>query len=453
MSNYVYIVHCIDTEGPLYESLEATFERVKDTFGIELEPSYDTLQKLQRKELELSGKEDAIAKMVKPENLDYNDNWEKIDQMLDEITSDNFRNKVIDSFGGGWVYNWFCVDHVGYNGQNPRRRDLGFHNIFDHYRNYNRRNKLDSDSIQWHFHPVAIQADAHRSGTNYVSSALPFEILARKIIDRNWFPSAYRPGFHTERPDSHWFLEQWIPFDYANQSMRHGTTDQPDLQFGRFGNWSRATKEWELYHPDHDDYQIAGNCRRWIARCLNFGTRANEITMADIEDGFKRAQLGQPALLSVTNHDHRDMKSQIDWLREMIRSVAEKYPTVKFKFCSANEAMRKTIGIKKLQDIRFEVKIEQKEEIDSATVLMKAKTDIFGPQPFFAIKTRSNKYLWQNLDFVEKNVWSYTFDFNTIGLNAVEKIGIAANTAEGLSEVIVIDPHTKEQIRNVLNDE
>lgn len=32
----VYIVHAVDTEGPLYESTSATFERLKASFGIEL---------------------------------------------------------------------------------------------------------------------------------------------------------------------------------------------------------------------------------------------------------------------------------------------------------------------------------------------------------------------------------------------------------------------------------
>ena len=30
--NIVYVVHCIDTEGPLYESIEATFKRVNNIF-------------------------------------------------------------------------------------------------------------------------------------------------------------------------------------------------------------------------------------------------------------------------------------------------------------------------------------------------------------------------------------------------------------------------------------
>lgn len=36
MKKIVYIVHAIDTEGPLYESTKATFERLESTFGIKL---------------------------------------------------------------------------------------------------------------------------------------------------------------------------------------------------------------------------------------------------------------------------------------------------------------------------------------------------------------------------------------------------------------------------------
>ena len=44
-----------------------------------------------------------------------------------------FRNKDKDSFGKNWIFNWHCLDHVGYK-NNPRRRDIGYHKIFDHYR-------------------------------------------------------------------------------------------------------------------------------------------------------------------------------------------------------------------------------------------------------------------------------------------------------------------------------
>ena len=35
----VYVVHCVDTEGPLNETLEATFERLKHIYHLDLKPS------------------------------------------------------------------------------------------------------------------------------------------------------------------------------------------------------------------------------------------------------------------------------------------------------------------------------------------------------------------------------------------------------------------------------
>jgi len=54
MGKEVYIVHCIDTEGPLYESIEVTFEMVNQAFGIKLEPTFSNLKKLQNKDINLA---------------------------------------------------------------------------------------------------------------------------------------------------------------------------------------------------------------------------------------------------------------------------------------------------------------------------------------------------------------------------------------------------------------
>jgi hypothetical protein len=44
MARPVYVVHCVDTEGPLHESVEAIFERLKGIFGLDLEPSVALLR-------------------------------------------------------------------------------------------------------------------------------------------------------------------------------------------------------------------------------------------------------------------------------------------------------------------------------------------------------------------------------------------------------------------------
>ena len=247
MEKTVYIVHAVDTEGPLYESLEATFERMNELLGLQITPSYENLKKIQNKEFDLDGNEDLAREIFSRSKISCHSTWDQIDAMLDVITSDDFRHKVKDSFGGGWIYNWFCLDHVGISGINPRRRDMGYHNVQDHYQEYFKWKQDDRDLIQWHYHALSITNDAHRAGSTFLNSENIFNILARKILDRNWFPASFRPGHHTERPDLHFFLEQWIPFDFGND-----VTETKKLTLNaseaRYGNWSRAPKSWIPYH-------------------------------------------------------------------------------------------------------------------------------------------------------------------------------------------------------------
>lgn len=447
MAKEVYIVHCIDTEGPLYESIDATFERVESVFNVSLEHTKENLIKLQNKAIDLGGFEEAVFNMVEPKRLNTNDTWEKLDRMLDRILSDDFREKLLDSEGKGWIYNWFCVDHVGFKDVNPRRRDAGHHNIYDHYHSRNRDNK---DLIQFHYHPVSICGHFNVSGTTYLNSNNIFDILCRKIIDRNWFPSCFRPGFHTERPDSHWFLEQWIPFDYANQATENLNNEQLDLSNGRFGDWRRAIKEWRPYHPSHDDYQVEGHCRRWIARCLNMDARIREISQKDFIEGFKRANDGESTIISFTNHDFRDMTDEIDKMRKMISEASKTYPEVKFYYSNAISAMRNALDIK-VQNINLDFNIEIKEN-NTAIMEISSNDNIFGPQPFLAIKTVTGEYIWENLDFQGNNKWTYHLDENTIKTNMIEKIGVAANSKDGLSEVVVYDFIKNKKIKKIYNE-
>jgi len=75
MPGTVHVVHCIDTEGPLHESIEATFERLGGIFGLDLEPSTATLRQLQAGTLDLNGLEAAVKQVVDPHLLAYNDTW------------------------------------------------------------------------------------------------------------------------------------------------------------------------------------------------------------------------------------------------------------------------------------------------------------------------------------------------------------------------------------------
>lgn len=433
----VHLVHCIDTEGPLYESLSETFERIRSAFGIQLEPSADNLNKLQQKLINLNGKEDAVALMVSPHLLNYNQDWTMINSMLTEAMSKRYRNELKDSYGNGWVFNWFCVDHIDYS-VNPRRRDIGYCNVFDSYAEYKRKNNSPQDGLHFHFHPMSFDKAAHHCGTHYFAhSDSLFRILSFRVIERGWFPSAYRPGFNTIRPDSHWFLEQFIPFDFSNQSYPKAS-DQPDLGDGRFGDWRRAPQNWEPYHPDHDDHERAGSCRRYTARCLNVGTRFKLLDIEALESAFREASNSQPVIVGFADHDWRDIRKGVDEVRNYLRVITPKYLNVKYKFCEAREAMRSALGIEPGEPVRIAV------EWKDNTLKIKADKEIFGPQPFFAVKTKGAQYRYENTDihkpFME---WSYTFDSHSIPLEVIDKIGIAANDKAGNTTVVTVNTENR----------
>ena len=446
----VYIVHCIDTEGPMDETLEETFLRVKKITGFEITPSLQNLKKLQEEKFNLNGKEKIISNIVKPERIKMNRNWKEINKMLHNIQSTDFRNEIVDSLGNGWIYNWFCLDHVNMKGENPRKRDIGHHKVFDFYK---QKTEIDNnkDYISWHFHPIPYTQNYHNNGVAYLNSNNIWDILSRKIIERNWFPSTYRPGFHTIRPDSNWFLEQWIPFDFSNQSTPN-EGNQPDLTDGRCGDWRRAPKSWKPYNPSMRDYQVPGECKRWIFRCLNMEARLREINQKDFDDAFNEANSGNPIALSFTNHDFRDMTDEIYKMRGFLKKSMKKYPNVEIEFSNALNAARKVLNLKP-QKIDLDLQIIE-EKSESMKIKVTSKSNIFGPQPYLAIKTTKNEFIWENFDnSININEWFFCFDYMHIPKNLVEKIGIAANSNDGTTEVINYDLKSKKLEKFIHNYE
>ena len=433
----VYFVHCVDTEGPLYESLTAKFQRVKDIFNISVKPSKENLKKLKLAKIPLKGKEKKIASVLSSHLTNYNSDWSKINNMISRIFSRKFRNSHKDSFGKSWVFNWHCLDHVGYK-TNPRRRTLGYHKISDYYTKVLKKYKNYEDKIHWHFHPMSTYNEAHRCATSYANSPELYQILCRKIIERNFFPSVFRAGFQAERPDSNLFLEQWIPFDITNMSTRDNKDLDLSLDFklGRSGDWRRAPKEWNIYHPSHDDYQTPGNCRRWIGRALNVLNRIASINQREIDNAFIQAQKKGYALVGFASHDFRDLEYEVKYLNNLIKRSFKKFKNVEYKFCEAKYAFAKIAKLKektKIKPLQFKIKYYKKSKEDFARLaVIVTQGDVFGPQPFLAIKTKKGRFINDNFDFSSnKKIWHYAFHSDTISINDISIIGIAANDKLG----------------------
>lgn len=434
-SGIVYIVHHVDTEGPLWENIEELFDRIKVIFGIDIEPSQENLEKLQKGQIDMPlGIKEEIAVAVDPHTIGFKRNWAMIEEMLNRIMIPSYRNQLKDSFGGGWVYNWHVMDHVGFGPDNPRHRDIGHHNILDFYTSIIKNTKSNQDRIHWHFHPLAFYKQANIMATNYDYSINTIhQIICRRLIDKNMFPVVNRAGFHVERPDSNLFLEQWIPFDPSNLAVEEGEQPkhQKDQINGRFADWRGAPTDWSLYHPNLYDWRLPGNANRFIARILNMKARHRNINIEEIEKAFIKASNGENVYLGITNHDWREMTVEIDEFREMLMIVSEKYPDISFKFSESVEAFRQVIGYsdEEIEKNALKLNISLSDNLLSVETL---NGEIFGPQPYLAIKTKSGEYFHDNFDFqIPYRSFSYTFDEYTIALDNIESIAIASNDKYG----------------------
>ena len=421
LMSVLYVVHCVDTEGPLTETLSATFQRVRSVFDLDIAPSRENLRLLQHRELDLGGKEDAVARMIAPELLAYNNSWGEIREMLSDALSEVFRRQLIDDFGSGWVYSWHCMDHLHY-ADNPRHKDVGYGNVFRFYRDLLAETGNGQDELNWHFHPTSLVGNPLQAATSYLNSyGILTEILCRRILDDAWFPVVNRPGFHAERPDSHAFLEQWIPFDFANQS-HEDEMDQPDLAGGRFGDWRRASGSWRGYQPSHDDYQTPGACKRTIFRCLNVGTRLRPLKPVHVRQAFLEARQGGKAVLAFADHDYRDIRPDVEAVRAMMREVRPEFPDVSLRFSGAESAARDMLGVSDLPAPKLSLALE-----GNILVARVVQGEIFGPQPFLAIKGRDGRVFHDNLDVQQPgHLWTYVFDDQTLPISAVLAVGVGS---------------------------
>lgn len=422
MKGEVILVHCVDTEGPLHESVTATFERIENVYGLKFEPSPQQLERIQRGlDLPEDLKADVMA-FASKDRLNYHRNWHEVDACVRDLMRPEWRQALADDHGCGYVMSWFVMDHVGFK-TNPRFRALGFHVIYEHYRELLAEFKPVGDSIYFHTHPVPFFFEANKTSNNFSFTNHHIEVINRRLIDYLDFPAAYRPGANCERPDINLFLEMWIPFDYGNQGMPQNELElkQKDLAGGRWGDWRFATSEWEVYHPDFYDYQKKGQMKRFIARSLNLNSRVRPITVDEIRKAFHRADSGLNTIIAVTDHDEREMRPYIIEYMDTVRAVQKEFPGVTIRHANAIDAIRLAEAL----EYREPTKLDFAWHSDRLEVT--ADGPIWGPQPWFCFKTKDKRYIHENFDRLDVEGWSYVFDDNTLFLDQVESIGIATN--------------------------
>lgn len=420
----VYFNHCIDTEGPMVESLSSTFARVSQLFGYQLEPSEESLVLLQNgnhPEIKNQDKE-KVASVFSKNRLNYKKNWDEIIANMQSVMSNSFRTKFSDDQQKPYLFNFYMTDFTGFR-TNPRSKCDSPHGIYEKYM----KELLDpnfNDGLYWHYHHVPTSGIMTEWGTDWSSSNEYNKVLARKIIDKKIFPSVYRAGGHIEREDISYWLEQWIPFDFSNHS-------HPSFRGRRIlDQWSEAPDDWSCYHPSYENYQHPGTMKRWVFRCLDIDTREYQLEENEVIKAFERAKKGEKTILSVYSHDYKELAPEIEMAMSLVQNIKKSYPEVPFLHSNSLDAARDVLKLKPGKKTTFHY------YWDENALHVSVKNEFWGSQPFLAWITLDGEYLHDN--FIRLNPSEFVFYFKD--LKAIEKIGLASNNAYGDATVIHIYP-------------
>lgn len=396
MNKKVYVVHCVDAEGPLYESLGATFKRLRD-FGVAGYPeTLETLKKLQNGEIALGGKEDEIMKLISPERLNYIDSFEKLESMIKKATSKEFRMKYPDSTGQPYKFSWFILDFVGFK-TNPRKRPEGYHVMWDWYHDLLRGQNF-GDGRYWHFHTVPPSGEGTEYNNCWTNNDYPEQVLCRRILDKGWFPAVVRTGACIESLALSFWLEMFIPFDYSNSWI-------PERRFYEervIGDWRNAPLSWDGYHPDFYDYRNLGKMKRKIFRCIEIDNGRYKLTEQDIIPAFEQASKGKTAVLAYSNHDRRDIRSDIEYMHQLLIKVSKEYSDVEWSYQNALSAARLIGGYPSHSSSKMH--LIRKKDI----LWISADSETYSQIPFIALREK-NGLIYRGTPLIEKanRKWSF----------------------------------------------
>lgn len=412
----LYVVHCVDTEGPLEETLEATFERLRKERKIDLPPSLLTLKALQNKEIDLGGSENEIAEYLSPSRLAYLSTWQAVEDMILKATDHKYRLDHSGSDGSLYTYSWFIIDVVGYK-DNPRRKAIGFHTVWDQYQHI-LKDRFFNDVFGWHFHTVPPTHNALHYNTCWTNNDFHEQVLSRKIIERKWFPFLFRSGGVIERNDLNYWLERFIPFDYSNQNNKFSQFS-PGCQ----SDWRHSPTQWGAYHPSFYDYRRPGQMKRSIFRCLDVKTPGCVLDDHEVKNAFHQARETGVAVLAYTNHDRRDIRPEIEYAWNLINSISKGFPDVEWQYTNALDAAKNYLNIE--ENSKLSIELEYQDEL----LTIYSNQPLFTNDLFLAIKEKGDIYYRDNVTIESETSWSYY----SPRWSSIESIGVGAVTSCGQS--------------------
>ena len=346
-----------------------------------------------------------------------------------KVMDPSFRNRLTDSYGQTVKLTWWIM------GGNTFRYATNNNVPLDNTMVLYLMKKYHGDAIaQWgdevtlHYHDW-IWSDFNGDGKYYWNQSTKFSefkedfdlVLAQYLLEENVFPVSFRSGWHYMDNDWQNYLNTLIPFsmhdDYPN--VRADTVEPLDNIY----DWSKSSSEFVPFHPSTTNYQLPGDGKGWDNRSI-YMANMDTTLMSHV---FSQAQKGIDQVVCMWAHlpedNYLDNVSRID---SILHVTAAKYPNIKFRYCTAVEAMQRWLNATGLPKPQLNFQYEQNGgKID---FVITTNEPIFQAAPFLAVKDMNGNYSIVPCQSTGTNTWKSTLSFD---VGSLAKAGVAVTDTVG----------------------
>ncbi|MFA4839672.1 MAG: T9SS type A sorting domain-containing protein [Candidatus Neomarinimicrobiota bacterium] len=339
-----------------------------------------------------------------------------------KVMNTAFREKYKDSFGQPVKMTWYMMG--GNIFRYATNKNFPIPNTMTIYlmnKYHGEAVRQTGDELSIHYHTFA-WTDYDGDGKWYWNQALDFNecrddfdfTLCQYLLEEETFPVSFRSGWHYM--DNNWqhYLNQITPYTLHNDypADRIDTVEPLDNTY----HWGQASSKWTAYRPSDENYQLPGNGAGFIVRSRHFNSfNANGL----LDQIFAEADKGTDQIACIWGHlPETDFLTNIEKIDSLAHLAAEKYPNVKFAYCTGTEALQK---YRNTSDFTAPVLTFESETVgDSVYLAVRTDEPIFQCVPYIAAKDVYENYFVVPCELNGTNEWRST---KAVNRNFIAKVG------------------------------
>ncbi len=350
----------------------------------------------------------------------YTDPTRNANQIMDS----SYRNQFVDSYGTPMKMTWWMM--CGNIFRYATNTNIPIPNIMTMYlmkKYYLPEINAIGDELSLHYHTFK-WSDYDGDGLWYWNQALTFSecrddwnfTLCQLLLEEQVFPVSFRSGWHYMDNEWQQNLNDLLPYSMHNAYPSKKTEDTEPLD--NVIDWSQAPSEFVPYHPAPENYQLPGDSPGWNLRSAHFwGVRARDL----MDTVFAAAANGTDQIACFWGHlPETDFNTNVEIMDSLAHKMANKYPEVKFRYCTAIEGMQRWQQTS--DSLAPEVTLEQTGNETEIGFRITSNEATFQPVPFLAVKDIYENYFIMDCYATGTNTWETT---ETINRELLAKVGAA----------------------------